>query len=109
MIAEKEKTMSTGSYKLQGFERETVIVFNETGDPAEVFTYNPAIIRRLDGLHEEGEQVELVRAEIINGIRLREYRVPKSWVSVRRPRKLNLTEEQKQERAVRLRGLRSEC
>ena len=100
MIAETRIGMSDSNYKLNSVERETIITFNETQEPAEVFTYNPAMIRRLDELHEAGEAVEIVRAESVNGISLREYRVPKKWVSVRRPRRYS--DEQKAAMGARL-------
>ena len=108
MIEVKNIGMSDPNYKLNNIERETIITFNETGEPAEVFTYNPAMIRRLDALHEEGEPVEVVRAESVNGVNLREYRVPKIWIRVRPPKKMQYTEEQRRERSERMQKLRSE-
>ena len=36
--------------KLYAYERETIILFNETSEPAEVFTYNKRMIRKLERL-----------------------------------------------------------
>ena len=36
--------------KLSAYERETIILFNETSEPAEVFTYNKRMIRKLEKL-----------------------------------------------------------
>lgn len=76
-------------------ERETVIVFNELPEePATVFTYNPALIRKLDALTEErAEEVQCTRAESINGVQLREYTLPKKWVKIN-PSRI-LTEEER--------------
>ena len=103
MIEIKKIGMSDPTYKLNSIERETIITFNETPEPAEVFTHNPAMIRRLDALHEEGEPVEVVRVESVNGVNLREYRVPKSWISVRRPRRVS--EEQRKAMSERARNI----
>ena len=39
--------------KLSAYERETIILFNETSEPAEVFTYNKKMIRKLDRLAQK--------------------------------------------------------
>ena len=39
--------------KLSAYERETIILFNETSEPAEVFTYNKRMIRKLDRLAQK--------------------------------------------------------
>lgn len=76
-------------------ERETIIIYNEVpNEPATVFTYNPALIRKLDALTEErAEEVQCTRAESINGVQLREYTLPKKWVKIN-PSRI-LTEEER--------------
>jgi hypothetical protein len=39
--------------KLSAYERETIILFNETSEPAEVFTYNKRMIRKFDRLAQK--------------------------------------------------------
>lgn len=78
MIEVKGIQTSIPNYKLTNEKRETVITFNETGEPANVFTYNPAFIKKLDLLSESRpEDVACIRAESINGVQLREYEIPK--------------------------------
>lgn len=82
-------------------ERETVIVFNELPEePATVFTYNPALIRKLDALTDSRPaEVSCTRAEAVNGVQLREYTIPKRWIKVN-PSRI-LTEEEKTKWAKR--------
>jgi len=82
-------------------ERETIITFNETNEPAEIFTYNPALIRRLDALVESREDAECYKSEAIGGVLCKSYRVPKKWIKVNAPRLL--TEAQRQELSERAR------
>ena len=93
MISVKPITFTTPGYHLTNEERETIISFDETSDPVNVYTFNKAIIRKLDNWYESGEPLQLVRAESLNGTECREYKVPKSWIRVQRPRQY--TEEQK--------------
>lgn len=95
MIPVKEIKTTIPGYRPILEERETIITFNETQEPAEVFTHNPAMIRKLDALTDQRpEEVTCCRAETINGVELREYRVPKKWVKVNASR--ILSEDQKQ-------------
>lgn len=94
----KEIKTSVPGYRLSLEERETIITFNELDTMAEIFTYNPALIRKLDKLIEERpDDVILIRAESINGIQLRECHVPKKWVKVNASR--IVSEEERAKRA----------
>ena len=85
-------------------EQETIINFNEAEDFADVYTYNPRLLRRLDELSRERPgDVQLQRA----GCKNASYRVPKGWIRINPSRiGIRLTEEQRQERAERLRQAR---
>ena len=78
---------------LSRYEQETVITFNETGDPASIFTYNPALIRHLDKLTAEREEIREIRTEEFEGSVSKEYELPKGWIKVRANR--ILSEEEK--------------
>lgn len=94
----KEIKTSVPGYRLSLEERETVITFNELDSAATIFTYNPALIRKLDKLTEErSDEVSMFRAESINGIQLRECHVPKKWVKVNASR--IVSEEERAKRA----------
>lgn len=87
MIKEKEIKFSMPN-PITLEERETVITFDETQAPAEIYTHNPAMIRKLDALCEERpKDIQCIRAERMNeNIHVREYRCPKKWVRVQAPR-----------------------
>ena len=87
VINVKETKFTDSNYRLSGEEKETIITFNETQEPATIMTYNPALIRKLDGWYEEGiEGIELVEAESLNGTQYRKYRFPKKWAKIIKPR-----------------------
>ena len=82
-------------YKLTNYERETILLFNEAEDKADVTTYNAALIRKLGRLAEERPQeIKLVD---VNGDGGRRYEIPKRWIKVNAT--LNLTDEEKQRRS----------
>lgn len=99
-IPAKAIATSIPGYKPNNYERETIITFDETPENAVVLTYNPAFIRKLDALTETRPgEVSCCRAESINGVQLREYRIPKRWIKVN-PSRI-LTEEERERYAER--------
>lgn len=79
---------------LSGFERETIINFNEADAMAQIFTYNKAWQRHL-------EQVLGIKPDSTNGFGGRDYTIPKKWLRLPRgPRKLSA--EVKKSLAARL-------
>ncbi len=88
-------------------ERETVIQYDDAGDKARVFTCHRGLALRL-----MRAGFEPVRQEAKHGTW--SFEVPKIWVSIRRPRRYNLTETERQVRrdrgkALRARQLGNEC
>lgn len=70
---------------IPGIERETVITYNEQEKAAVVYTCNPALKRKLDGLTiARPDECKLLR-RFPDGIGV-EYEVPKKWVKVSPPR-----------------------
>lgn len=61
-------------------ERETIILFNEADDDADVFTHNGKLIRKLDKLCSEKPCECLFVQENAAGGRF--YSVPKKWVRI---------------------------
>lgn len=89
-ISVKNVNFADKNYRLTNEERETIITFNETHEPATIMTYNPSLIRKLDGWYEEGiEGIELVEAESLNGTQYRKYRFPKKWAKINKPKVLS--------------------
>lgn len=86
---------------MTGYEKETVINFNEAGKGASVYTCNKRMIAKLDKLCEKfPEQFRLYR-EFSDGAR--EYIMPKKYICVRGPRpQKELTEAEKEQIKNRL-------
>lgn len=84
---------------MTGYEKETVINFNEAEKTASVYTCNKRMIAKLDRLCEKfPEQFRLYR-KFSDGAR--EYIVPKKYVSIKAPRP-KLSDEEKAELVKRL-------
>ena len=72
-------------------ERETIILYNEEEQTAEVYTCNEAMKRKLTKLHEDGtEGITFVRSDEYNVT----YTVPKKWVKINPPRILSEAQRQ---------------
>ena len=71
--------------KLSAYEREIIILFNETSEPAEVFTYNKRMIRKLERLAPKfpGE----FRLKSNNGAGGMTYTVPKNRILISTPKR----------------------
>lgn len=82
-------------------EKETIITYNEAEPTADVFTYNKALIRKLEKLCAEYPQEF---KNIVNtGDESKSFVVPKKYVKVTAPRKFNgKTREKMVEMAKRL-------
>lgn len=65
-------------------ERETIILYNEEEQTAEVYTCNEAMKRKLTKIHEDGtEGITFVRSDEYSVT----YTVPKKWVKINPPAK----------------------
>ena len=86
----KQVKTSIPGYRPSPEERETIIRFNEANPYASVYTFNPALIRKLDKLVEDrASEMTCIDAENINGVQARGYAVPKKWVKVNASRILS--------------------
>lgn len=68
--------------KLTKYEKETVILFNDAEETAEVYTCNNALIRRLDVFSQNNVLVNLIKEDEFS----KTYNLPKKWVKVQKPR-----------------------
>lgn len=91
------------TYKLTKEERETVIIFNEASDMAILDTASLPMMRKMGKLCDEFPDVYKVVKTDGRGAR---YELPKNLITVRRPRKVEMTEEQRRAAADRLQGVR---
>ena len=81
-------------------EKETIINFNEAEGYAEVYTYNKKLQNKLDSLCEEFDDFSL-QNQCQTGAKT--YHIPKTRVSISRPRKPKvMTEQEKKELVERL-------
>lgn len=76
--------------KLSAYERETIILFNETSEPAEVFTYNKRMIRKLERLVRMFPDEFKLKSD--NGAGGRTYIVPKNRILISTPKRKTATE-----------------
>jgi hypothetical protein len=77
--------------RLSALERETIILFNEAENTAEIETHSTAIRKRLAAiLRERPEEISLLR----RGECSDRYAFPKGWVKISPPRKV--TEKQRE-------------
>ncbi len=76
--------------KLTAYERETIILFNETSEPAEVFTYNKRMIRKLDRLAQKFPDEFRLKSDNRDGGMT--YIVPKNRILISTPKRKTATE-----------------
>ena len=76
--------------KLSAYECETIILFNETSEPAEVFTYNKRMIRKLARLTQKFPDEFKLKAD--NGDGGMTYIVPKNRILISTPKRNTATE-----------------
>jgi len=93
---------------LTNIERETIINFNAAEDTAEIYTADPVYIRKLDKLCEQFPDTYKFMAEL-SAKRCKEsktYSMPKRLVKFRSPVTREISEEQREALAERLRKAR---
>ena len=76
--------------KLSAYERETIILFNETSEPAEVFTYNKKMIRKLEKLANKFPDEFMLKSDNEGGGMT--YIVPKNRILISTPKRKTATE-----------------
>lgn len=88
---------------LSRIEQETVISFNEEEQIAGIYTHNRALLKKLSALAESKPELCKVERVSCDGAAA-DFIVPKNWIKVAPPRKMNLTDEQRAALAARLKG-----
>lgn len=82
--------------KLSNYEKETILLFNEEGQAASVFTYNDALKRQLASLCKS--HPGQVRRTEDNGCGGLTYELPKKWLKITPPRVLSAAQKEALER-----------
>lgn len=80
---------------LTKIEKETIILFNEAEETASVYTYNAALLRKLERLRTERPEDVKIHDEHPSGSKT--YLIPKKYVRITATQKL--TDEQREKRA----------
>ena len=76
------------AYKLSKIEQETIILFNEAEEIAEIYTFNTALKNRLMKLAKTNERVrERTQKTDFDGSKT--FLVPKAFIKVNPPKKLS--------------------
>lgn len=89
---------------LSSIERETIITLNAAEGTAEVFTLDPVYVRKLDKLCErEPDSYKLVKRDGEAAY----YTMPKRLLSFRTPTTRELSDEQREALAARMRSMRA--
>ena len=92
-------------YTLSKYEQETIISFNEDEKIASVYTYNKAMIKKLDNVCLKFPDLFQVDKEDLYGKHLsKTYKIPKKYISVRMPK--SLSDEQKIASAEKAKNMR---
>ena len=72
--------------RLLAVERETIILFNEAEETAEIEVYSPVMKRRLEAIRRERpEDISLIQCGEYADV----YVFPKKWVKIVPPRRLS--------------------
>jgi phosphomannomutase len=85
---------------LTKYEQETIINYNQAEKNCSVYTHDAALIRKIDKLIENGEEITVINS----GDGVREYSFAKQWIKVRPSRKLS--DEKRAELAERMKSIR---
>lgn len=80
-------------------EQETIILFNESEDTAEIETFNPRLLKQLRKV-SVCEGVSCGSDDGKYGV----YEIPKTMIKIYAPRTLNLSEEQRQASSKRIKA-----
>lgn len=86
-------------------EQETIISFNAAEDMAELYTADPAMIRKMNRLVEENPEQfrSKVHSRYQGNVYAMNYYFPKRFVTIRSKNKVsNMTEEQKEQARKRM-------
>ena len=97
-------------YHQTAAEQEVIINFDRVGDEANLYTADPAWIRKMDKLVTEyPDTFKVRRQETYKGeVIAKDYTFPKKLISIRKKfRECTLTEEQKKEAVERLAASRN--
>ena len=78
-------------------EQETLITYNNASDTANVYTHHRRLISELDAICAEDPRCSRENS----GESFGEYSLPKSWVHIKRPRKLSESERERRANMLR--------
>lgn len=97
-------------YHQSAVEQEVIINFDRAGDEASLYTADPIWIRKMDKLvKDHPERFKVIRQETYKGeVIAKDYTFPKRFITIRTKEiSKNLTAEQRQAQAERMRAISS--
>ena len=84
-------------------EQETIINFNEEEPSARIYTFNRSLQTKLRKLAADRlDECQLDPDQRLTGNGAAAFIVPKTWIKVRPPKAVNMTEDQKQALRARM-------
>lgn len=87
--------------ELTKYEQETIINYNQSTDPIDIYTFDKKLQKKLiQYATDYPEEVSLNKEEEDGSM---SFTIPKSYIHINRPKKLNLSPEERERRAKQLR------
>lgn len=71
--------------ELTKYEQETIINYNQEEKTASCFTYDRALVRKLDTISEKSTEIIVTR----EGDGFKVYTFPRKWIKIKTPRQLS--------------------
>lgn len=82
-------------------EQETIINYNQTNEPADIYTFDKKLQKKLiQYATDYPEEVAIKKEEEDGSI---SFSIPKSYIHINKPKKLNLSPEERERRTKQLR------
>ena len=87
--------------ELTKYEQETIINYNQSTDPIDIYTFDKKLQKKLLQYATDYPEEVVINKEEEDGSM--SFTIPKSYIHINRPKKLNLSLEEKERRAKQLR------
>lgn len=85
-------------------EQETIINYNQTNEPASIYTFDKKLQKKLiQYATDYPEEVVIEKEEEDGSI---SFSIPKSYIHINKPKKLNLSPEERERRANRFKSIK---
>lgn len=82
-------------------EQETIINYNQTNEPASIYTFDKKLQKKLIQYATDYPEEVAIKKEEEDGSM--SFTIPKSYIHINKPKKLNLSPEERERRTKQLR------